>query len=78
MKLDEFQIGKQFSCGDRTWICTDKGTRTVIAICISPRSRKNDWLRGVDVFDPSWFAGPPYAVEEHVFDEYDQKVCESS
>ncbi|MCA1606008.1 MAG: hypothetical protein LC775_11170 [Acidobacteria bacterium] len=25
--------------------------------------------------DPSWFDGPPYAVEEIVFDEDDQVVC---
>jgi hypothetical protein len=25
--------------------------------------------------DPSWYNGPPYAVAECVFDEYDQEGC---
>lgn len=25
--------------------------------------------------DPSWFNGPPYAVAESVFDEYDMPGC---
>jgi len=25
--------------------------------------------------DPSWYNGPPYAVSEHCFDEYDQQGC---
>jgi hypothetical protein len=25
--------------------------------------------------DPSWYNGPPYAVAELVFDEYDMEAC---
>ena len=91
MELSEFEVGKTFKCGGRTWLCTDLGRRTIVAICIGPASRKNDWFRSLSqemrdayheretgkeaIIDPSWFKGPPYALEEHVFDEYDQKGC---
>ena len=61
----DFRIGLEFMCGGRLWRCTDNGTRVVIAICLSEHAD-----------DPSWFDGPPYAVAEHVFDEYDVKSCE--
>ena len=92
MLHSDFHVGKTFKCGSRTWLCTDKGTRTVVAICIGPASRCNDWFRGLpeeaqeaywqrpeaapDQLDPSWFKGPPYAVIEEVFDENDIKGCE--
>lgn len=64
MKFDEFNIGTEFECGDDIWRCTDKGTRTIVAISLS------------DHFDdPSWFNGPPYACGEVVFDEYDFEIC---
>ncbi len=31
---------------------------------------------GMPEVDPSWLAGPPYALGESVFDEYDQQGCE--
>ncbi len=64
MKFDEFNIGTEFKCGDCIWRCTDKGTRTIVAICLS------DY-----VDDLSWFNGPPYAVGEEVFDEDDFEIC---
>lgn len=91
MLHSDFAIGSTFKCGERTWMCTDIGTRTILAICIAPASRNNDWYRGLpeeaqDAYwqrpegappelDPSWFKGPPYAVAEHVFDENDIKGC---
>lgn len=92
MLYSEFEVGKTFKCGGRTWLCTDKGTRVITAICTGPASRVNDYFRALpeeaqkaywnspereteDALDPSWFHGPPYAVEEHVFDENDQKGC---
>jgi hypothetical protein len=44
------------------WRCTDVGTRTVIAIKL-------------DAPDESWYHGPPYAVAEHVMDEFDLETC---
>lgn len=67
MKLSEFQIGKKFREFTKynyeyIWLCTDIGTRVVIAICISPDCRKNDWNRT-----------PP---KEWVIDEEMQKECQ--
>ena len=44
------------------WRCTDVGTRVIVAIQL-------------DQNDPSWHAGPPFAVAEWVFDEYDLDGC---
>lgn len=64
MKLADFEIGKSFfSSGGFEWRCTDKGTRTITAIMLDPDK------------DVSWFNGPPYAVNEVVFDEYDIDSC---
>ncbi|MBF0181815.1 MAG: hypothetical protein HQM03_17500 [Magnetococcales bacterium] len=56
-------IGTEFYSGDRKWRCTDKGTRTIIAI-------------NIDNDDQSLYNGPPYAVAEIVFDEYDLEGIE--
>ena len=45
------------------WRCTDIGTRTIAAIRLD-----------LD-HDPAWYNGPPYAVAETVFDEYDIEGC---
>jgi hypothetical protein len=62
MDLNEFSIGLEFWMSNSQWRCTDVGTRTVIAIKI-------------DKLDHSWYKGPPYAVAEHVLDEYALEVC---
>jgi hypothetical protein len=60
MTPSDFSIGTQFTVSDQDilWRCTDVGTRVIVAICLNKA-------------DPSWYHGPPYAVVEHVFDEYD-------
>jgi len=63
MQHGEFTIGKTFRCGDKRWRCTDVGTRVIVAICLDHDD------------DPSWYNGPPYAVAESVFDEYDMNGC---
>jgi len=63
MKHTDFSIGKAFRCGDKRWRCTDVGTRVIVAICLDHDD------------DPSWYNGPPYAVAESVFDEYDIEGC---
>jgi hypothetical protein len=63
MKHSEFEIGKKFWCGGRPWRCTDFGTRVIIAILLEHDD------------DPSWYNGPPYAVGENYFDEYDIEGC---
>ena len=61
----DFTEGDEFICGDRRWRCTDVGRRTIVAVCLSAHPE-----------DQSWFNGPPYAVEEHVFDENDLAACD--
>lgn len=63
MRHSDFAIGETFWCGGRAWRCTDKGTRTILAIELSHEE------------DPSWYNGPPYAVAEAVFDEDDMMGC---
>lgn len=62
MQYTDFEIGLEFECGEKRWRCTDLGTRTVIAIALEYAE------------DPSWYNGPPYAVAETVFDEYEGKT----
>jgi hypothetical protein len=59
MKHAEFKVGQKFGCGGKAWLCTDKGTRVIVAIEV-----KDDWM-----------AGPPYALAETVFDEDDMRGC---
>ena len=85
MRHPEFRIGDIFFCGGKRWRCTDIGSRIVAAICLdgvnvvtySPVSRRQSHSRlGAEKADSEgWFKGPPYAVTESVFDEYDQKGC---
>ena len=64
MKLEQFIIGQTFfASASFEWLCTDKGTRTITAIMLEP-DKSNDW-----------FVGPPYHVNEVVFDEYDMLSC---
>jgi hypothetical protein len=65
MTHSDFAIGLEFSYGGKRWRCTDVGTRTIAAICLSDHPD-----------DESWFNGPPYSVAETVFDEYDFEACE--
>ncbi|KXV11382.1 hypothetical protein AD932_13115 [Gluconobacter oxydans] len=63
MNHNEFKIDASFWFSFKEWRCTDIGQRTVVAIHIEPGR------------DPSWYSGPPYAVLESVFDEYDIEGC---
>jgi hypothetical protein len=62
MTRDDFRIGLEFYTASGKWRCTDIGTRVVIAIKL-------------DQDDPRDYSGPPYSVEEQVFDEYDMQGC---
>jgi hypothetical protein len=64
MKHSDFWIGREFLSGSGRWRCTDIGTRTVAAIKLDMDH------------DPASYNGPPYAVAESVFDEYDMEGCE--
>lgn len=63
MKLSDFHIGLKFFAGAGfRWRCTDIGSRTVLAIRLTGRT-------------PEWLAGPPYIVDEVVFDECGMERC---
>ncbi len=62
MQQRDFRIGLEFVTATGRWRCTDIGTRVIVAIRL-------------DAPDASWYNGPPYAVAEIVFDEYDLEGC---
>lgn len=81
MTHSEFKIGGEFWCSGRQWRCTDIGMRTIVAIRIDqvevasnePELRRT--LNRAEAEAEGWFNGPPYAVSETVFDEYEQEGC---
>lgn len=82
MELNEFVIGETFWTEAGAFRCTDIGTRVVVAIKLGPRSITraekvdDEWQYTTRMDDdPSWLNGPPYAVEEVVFDEHDLPAC---
>jgi len=81
MKHPDFKIGAEFWCGGRQWRCTDVGTRTIAAIRLdeveigSKKSALRRRLSRTEAEAEGWFNGPPYAVNESVFDEYDMENC---
>jgi hypothetical protein len=81
MEHSEFKIGGAFECGGRQWRCTDIGTRTIIAIRLdrvevgSNAPERRCVLGRAEAEVEGWFDGPPYAVAESVFDEYDIEGC---
>lgn len=88
MKRSDFRIGVDFWCGGNRWRCTDVGTRVIVAISLephevvtyvpSPDGVSPPQLERHTTDDPSWLIGPPYAVVERVFDEYDLPACSLS
>jgi hypothetical protein len=84
MKHSDFTIGSEFTCGEKRWRCTDKGTRTIVAICLNDvecvsykdGEEMKETLTGEEADADGWFNGPPYAVAETVFDEEDMEGCE--
>lgn len=67
MKVADFSIGLNFTNATGVdWRCTDVGTRTILAIKIDPAR------------DPAWYKGPPYLVDEVVFDERAMSGCFTS
>jgi hypothetical protein len=79
----EFHIGLEFWCGERRFRCTDIGSRVVTAIRVdgaeigaSENGRVATRFLNCDEAEAQgWFSGPPYAVAEIVFDEYDLEGC---
>lgn len=60
----DFEIGTDFLTNTgQVWRCTDVGSRTILAIEIHSPDQTDR--------DACWFVGPPYSVQEIVFDEDD-------
>lgn len=83
MTLSEFTIGTPFFCNGDKWLCTDKGSRTIAAIRLNKVRIMTDdghltTLSEEDARQTGWLAGPPYAVNEILFDENDQEGCSLS
>lgn len=80
MTHNDFEIGKEFQCGEKRFRCTDVGTRVIVAICIDKveyvRHPERYTATQVEAMEEGWFDGPPYAVAEEVFDENDMPECE--
>lgn len=62
MKKEDFVTGKEFYTVKGKWRCTDIGSRVIVAIQLNQEDSGN-------------YAGPPYSIPEHVFDEYDMEGC---
>ena len=82
MELSDFVIGETFCTHHGAFLCTDIGTRVVVAVKLGPREiaraeSADGELRITKRIDddPSWLNGPPYAVEEVVFDENELLGC---
>ena len=82
MEHSDFKIGEEFwFADDQLWLCTDKGTRVIAAIRLdrvevgSNRPELRRVLNRAEAEADGWFEGPPYAVAEVVFDEYEQEGC---
>lgn len=63
MKREDFSVGLEFWMSGRRFRCTDIGQRVIVAIMLDDRA------------DQTWFAGPPYAVQELVIDEWEMALC---
>lgn len=79
MNHSEFQIGSHFKCSGRRWLCTDLGTRVVVAVPADNAEfvviKDGVKRRETRPLAPQDLSGPPYSIAEHVFDEYDLEAC---
>ena len=80
MKHEDFSIGLEFYTAAGKWRCTDIGTRTIVVVqidrvTVASRDSSNQTRCEQVTDDKSWFNGPPYAVAEHAFDEFDVSGC---
>lgn len=83
MQLSEFRIGEDFILAGKSYRCTDIGSRVVVAVphAITTGISRNGERQPdspVNALDDGWLNGPPYAVQEIVFDEYDIAECSRS
>jgi hypothetical protein len=79
MKHGEFAIGRHFVCGDHRWLCTDVGSRVIVAVRADTAeiavTENGVTRREVRDVTPRDLAGPPYFLAEQVFDEDELPGC---
>ena len=76
MKHSDFKMGMEFMMNDELWRVTDIGTRTIIVVRLSSLTTETRTMNRIEAESEGWFNGPPYAVQELVFDEDDLEACE--
>ena len=75
-------IGQEFCLRGITWRVTDVGTRTFLAInttraqVVRVAENGEQSTHDVDPKTEGLLNGPPYAIVEEVWDEYDQQELE--
>ena len=79
MKHGEIAIGCHFRCNGNRSLCTDVGSRVIVAvradtaeIAVTENGVTRREVREVTQQD---LAAPPYNLAEHVFDEDDMQGC---
>lgn len=85
MRISDFSIGTEFTMSEKTYRCTDVGSRVVIAIRIDEMTMalkqgdtiSHQVLSRTEAEQQGWFDGPPYAVAEHIMDEDDLESCDA-
>jgi len=83
MKLKDFKIGKKFWINKDQYLCTDIGTRVVVAIhlriadIVTMHSDGKTEKMKINLSNDKngWLKGPPYAVTEMIIDENDLPSC---
>lgn len=80
MSILDFEIGLVFNADSGNWKCTDIGTRVIVAvhldtIKVAGGTDSIQTLSQSEAVEAGWFNGPPYAISEVVFDEYDMQGC---
>ena len=79
MRHSDVKIGTEFYTAAGKWRCTNTRTFVIVAISLeSPRKLETNSKNGLNATyssDPSDLTGPPYMVDEVVFDEYDFEGC---
>lgn len=70
VKHSEFSIGTRFRNVVGIWICTDVGTRTIAAIRLPDDTEEERMGATLE----QWLQGPPYVLEERLFNEKDLRL----
>ncbi len=87
MKKSEFKIGKTFWMSGKKYLCTDIGTRTVIATRYNPGDMvqmvQSSRIKGWDCWknilvkvEKRWFKPSYFRVGEEVIPDYDYDACD--